>query len=118
MENKTKLTDEIKKRDLKKFAKIDEKVGAQLAKAMEPGKWENDQQMINQNIIYAPQIIFMGKERDDGKHFMEENPERKSKFYYYDPQRIEKQNLPVFKTERVPMNRPGYAEKYGRKNLD
>lgn len=57
----------------------------------------------------------MGQEREGGKYFMDDNPENKSKFYYYDPQRIEKQNLPVFKTERMPMNRPGYSEKFGQK---
>jgi hypothetical protein len=72
--------------------------------------------MINQNIIYAPQIIFMNKEKEGGNYFMDDNPEQKCNFYYYDPMRIEKLNLPVFKTERMPMNRPGFTEKFVRKD--
>jgi hypothetical protein len=41
--------------------------------------------MINQNIIYAPQIIFMNKEKEGGNYFMDDNPEQKCNFYYYDP---------------------------------
>lgn len=72
--------------------------------------------MINQNIIYAPQIIFMQKamqnmdQAEAQKMYLHENPERRSKYYYYDPQRIEKSNLPIFKTERLMMNRPGYQQ--------
>ena len=72
--------------------------------------------MINQNIIYAPQIIFMQKamqnmdQAEAQKMYLNENPERRSKYYYYDPQRIEKSNLPIFKTERLMMNRPGYQQ--------
>jgi hypothetical protein len=31
-------------------------------------------------------------------------------YYFYDPQRFEKSNLPIFKTERMLMNRPGYQQ--------
>jgi hypothetical protein len=76
----------------------------------------DNQQMINQNIIYAPQIIFMAKakqngEPQDGKQFFMNSGEGlKRGYYFYDPQRFEKSNLPIFKTERMLMNRPGYQQ--------
>ena len=51
------------------------------------------------------------------KMYMSDNPERRSKYYYYDPQRIEKSNLPIFKTERMLMNRPGYQQMLQEKFL-
>ena len=51
------------------------------------------------------------------KMFMSENPERRSKFYYYDPQRNEKSNLPISKPERMLMNGPGYQQMLQEKFL-
>ena len=70
----------------------------------------DNQQMINQNIIYAPQIIFMQKGGQNGEQDKFFVGGDKRGFYYYDPQRIEKSNLPIFKTERMLMNRPGYQQ--------
>lgn len=80
-----------KKRDLKKQGKQEEKQLA-MAKVAEKDKRGDEQQMINQNIIYAPQIIFMAKNEQDEKYFVGDNNPERNKYYNYDPQKIEKSN--------------------------
>lgn len=80
---------------------------------------QKEQQLINQHIIYAPQIIFMGNQPQKvvgevAAGQMESGTfgdgENKEKYYYYDPQRIERSKKPIFKTEKLLLNRPGYSQ--------
>ena len=100
---------DFRKRDIKRVAKM-EKKNVKLSTADEKAR-RDEQQMINQNIIYAPQIIFMNKDQE-GNYFRGEEHQQ---FYYYDPQRIEQSNQPIFKTEKNLENRPGYQQMLSEK---
>lgn len=62
---------------------------------------KQEQQTVNQNFIYAPQIIFVGDKESKKKAKPMKGAEA-SNFYTYDPVRFEKPNSQIFQIQRVP----------------